>query len=98
MTDRDALYRAILDYPDDDTPRLIFADVLDEEDDPDRAAFIRAQVALAAVPLEMADDPCSVVLSTTGLVVRVAADGNYGATLMRDGAWHTTTPRTATIG
>ena len=50
MTDREALYRAILANPDDDTPRLIFADFLDENDEPDRAAFIRAQVELAGVP------------------------------------------------
>jgi DNA gyrase subunit A len=34
------------------------------------------EAVTAAVPLEMADDPCSVVLSTTGLVVRVAADND----------------------
>jgi uncharacterized protein (TIGR02996 family) len=50
MTDREALFRAVLDYPDDDTPRLIFADFLEEDDDPDRAAFIRGQVALARAP------------------------------------------------
>jgi uncharacterized protein (TIGR02996 family) len=50
MTDREALQRAILHNPDDDTPRLIFADFLDEEGEPDRAAFIRAQVELAGTP------------------------------------------------
>jgi uncharacterized protein (TIGR02996 family) len=43
MTDGDALYRAILDNPDDDAPRLVWADWLDEHGDPDRAAFIRLQ-------------------------------------------------------
>jgi uncharacterized protein (TIGR02996 family) len=47
MTDADALFRSILAYPDDDAPRLIYADWLDEHGDPDRAAFIRAQVELA---------------------------------------------------
>src|SRR5919197_4498856 len=39
--------------PDDDAPRLIFADWLDERADP-RGEFIRVQVALARMP---ADDP-----------------------------------------
>jgi uncharacterized protein (TIGR02996 family) len=46
MSDRDALLAAIRAQPDEDTPRLVFADWLDEHDDPDRAAFIRAQVEL----------------------------------------------------
>lgn len=43
----EALFQAILEAPDDDTPRLIYADWLDEYGDPDRAEFIRGQVALA---------------------------------------------------
>ena len=39
--------------PDDDSPRLIFADWLDEQGDP-RGEFIRVQIALARLP---ADDP-----------------------------------------
>jgi uncharacterized protein (TIGR02996 family) len=50
MTDREALYRAVLADPDDDTLRLIYADALEEEGDARRAAFIRTQVALAGVP------------------------------------------------
>jgi uncharacterized protein (TIGR02996 family) len=50
MTDRDALLRAICENPDDDLPRLAFADWLDENDWPDRAAFVRAQVELARTP------------------------------------------------
>ena len=45
-----ALYRAICASPDEDTPRLAFADLIEEEGDGTRAAFIRAQVALARVP------------------------------------------------
>jgi uncharacterized protein (TIGR02996 family) len=47
MSDNDALFRAILANPDDDAPRLVYADWLDEHGDPDRAMFIRAQVQLA---------------------------------------------------
>ncbi len=50
MTDREALYRAILENPDDDTLRLIYADALEEEGDSRRAAFIRTQVQLSGVP------------------------------------------------
>jgi uncharacterized protein (TIGR02996 family) len=50
MTDRDALMRAILDQPADDTPRLAFADWLEEHGGTAgaaRAEFIRLQIALA---------------------------------------------------
>jgi uncharacterized protein (TIGR02996 family) len=53
----EALYRAICAYPDEDTPRLAYADLIEEEGDPTpnaapgagaaRAAFIRTQIALA---------------------------------------------------
>jgi uncharacterized protein (TIGR02996 family) len=41
MTDRDALYRSILEHPADDTPRLVYADWLEENGRPEEAAFIR---------------------------------------------------------
>lgn len=50
MTDRDALYRAVLENPDDDLPRLAYADWCEEHDDPGYARFIRTQVELARVP------------------------------------------------
>jgi uncharacterized protein (TIGR02996 family) len=49
--DAKALMRAILDNPDDDLPRLAYADWLDETGDAtdrDRAEFIRVQIELAA--------------------------------------------------
>jgi uncharacterized protein (TIGR02996 family) len=42
-----ALYRAILAQPDEDTPRLVYADWLQENGEPERAEFIRAQCRLA---------------------------------------------------
>ncbi len=42
----DAIHAA----PDDDTPRLIYADWLDENGDPDRAEFIRLQIDSARLP------------------------------------------------
>jgi uncharacterized protein (TIGR02996 family) len=47
MSDRDALLAAIRAHPDDDTPRLIFADFLDDAGETARAAFVRAQVEVA---------------------------------------------------
>lgn len=50
MSDREALIAGICAQPDEDTPRLAFADYLEEFGEPDRAAFIRAQVELARTP------------------------------------------------
>ncbi len=50
MTDRDALLAAIGSQPDEDMPRLMFADYLEESGEPARAAFIRAQCELARTP------------------------------------------------
>src|SRR2546423_15203209 len=47
MTDEQGLLQAILESPGDDLPRLVYADWLDENGDPDRAEFIRTQVELA---------------------------------------------------
>src|SRR5882757_4134409 len=57
QTDAEAFLQRIRAYPDDDAPRLIFADWLDEQgttEASDRAEFIRVQVALAQLP---PDDP-----------------------------------------
>lgn len=43
MTEQDALLAAIRDNPDDDTPRLVYADWLDENGEPARAEFIRVE-------------------------------------------------------
>ena len=47
MNDRDALLRAIGEQPEEDTPRLMYADWLEENGDPERADFVRNQVELA---------------------------------------------------
>jgi uncharacterized protein (TIGR02996 family) len=55
VSDRAALLRAIVEHPDEDTPRLVFADWLDEHADAlpapaaarQWAAFVRADVAMA---------------------------------------------------
>jgi uncharacterized protein (TIGR02996 family) len=43
-SDGDALFRAICENPQEDTPRLIYADWLDENGDTERAEFIRLQI------------------------------------------------------
>lgn len=44
----EAFLSAILEYPDDDAPRLIYADWLEEHGEPARAEFIRAQCLRAS--------------------------------------------------
>ena len=53
MHDDTAFLRRIAEVPDDDAPRLLYADWLEERGDP-RGSFIRVQCALARLP---ADDP-----------------------------------------
>lgn len=47
MTDEQGLLAAICAYPDDDTPRMVFADWLEENGQSERAEFIRVQVELS---------------------------------------------------
>src|SRR2546430_6250597 len=54
MNHEDAFLRSICEDADDDAPRLIFADWLDENGDPQRARFIRVQCRLAKLG---EDDP-----------------------------------------
>lgn len=59
MTDTEAaLLRAIAANPDEDTPRLVYADYLDESGEPSRAAraeFIRLHVRTNPLPLDHPD-------------------------------------------
>jgi uncharacterized protein (TIGR02996 family) len=50
MSTEAALLRAIREMPDEDTPRLVYADWLDENGFPDRAEFIRLQVERSRLP------------------------------------------------
>src|SRR5262245_38755690 len=50
MPDRDAFIRMINAQPEDDGPRLVYADWLEETGDCDRAEFIRLQIELTKVP------------------------------------------------
>jgi uncharacterized protein (TIGR02996 family) len=44
MSMKQAFFRAVIESPDDDAPRLVYADWLDDNGDPARAEFIRLQV------------------------------------------------------
>jgi uncharacterized protein (TIGR02996 family) len=57
MSSPNPFLQAILDNPDDDTPRLVFADWLEEHGDPVRAEFIRVQCAFAKMKDVAWDDP-----------------------------------------
>jgi uncharacterized protein (TIGR02996 family) len=57
MTDADDFLAAIIDRPDDDLPRLVFADFLEESGDGERAEFIRVQCELARLPAGHPDRP-----------------------------------------
>src|SRR5262249_17928038 len=50
MTHDEAFLKDIIEHPDDDTPRLIYADWLDEHGQPARGEFIRVQCELARLP------------------------------------------------
>ncbi len=50
MSDHDALLNAILERPDDDVPRLVYADFVQEAGEDERAGFIRDQIELAKTP------------------------------------------------
>lgn len=50
MSERAALISAVLDDLADDTPRLVFADWLEENGESERAEFVRCQIEAAALP------------------------------------------------
>ncbi len=53
MSDRDAFHAAIFASPDDDLPRLVYADYLDEHGEHDRAAFLRLLCAARTCPPQL---------------------------------------------
>jgi len=75
VTEELALLAAIVANPKEDAPRLVYADWLDENGQPERAEFIRVQIELAKIP----DPP---VDTTAGL--RAAARKQQLAALL---AW-----------
>lgn len=49
--ERDAFVRAIVERPDDDLPRLVYADWLEDQGEPERAEFIRVQCEIAELEI-----------------------------------------------
>jgi uncharacterized protein (TIGR02996 family) len=50
VSEQSAFLDAIVANPDDDSPRLVYADYLEENGEPERAAFIRVQCELSRLP------------------------------------------------
>jgi uncharacterized protein (TIGR02996 family) len=57
MDQHEAFLQAVVEAPEDDAPRLVYADWLDEQGDSDRAEFIRLQCALAKLPADAPQRP-----------------------------------------
>jgi uncharacterized protein (TIGR02996 family) len=74
-TDRDALLAAIRADPDDDTPRLVFADWLEEHGEADFARFIRLEIERDRLPR---DDPRRRALHDGAFALRKAFPGAVG--------------------
>ncbi|MFM8273104.1 MAG: TIGR02996 domain-containing protein [Gemmata sp.] len=55
LSQHEAFLRAIFDAPDDDTPRLVYADFLQENGEEDRAVFIRWQCRQGPRPAVVPD-------------------------------------------
>ena len=91
----------IAENPDDDTPRLVFADWHEENGDPARAEFIRVQLALASADewaegreellwrqvVSLFDDvePCLIELRRGGLRPALVSDCAYQTRAVVDG-------------
>ena len=56
-TTADAFLRAVCESPDEEGPRLVFADWLEENGDPERAEFIRVQCRLEHTPEDADERP-----------------------------------------
>jgi uncharacterized protein (TIGR02996 family) len=76
----DAFLQAIIENPDDDAPRLIYADWLDERGACDRAEFIRVQCDLARLP---DDDKRWVELNVRERELLTCHEGEWATDVLR---------------
>lgn len=83
-TDREMLLDAIRANPDEDTPRLMYADEI-EADDPERAEFIRVQCELAKLPREAIAKLAAVVAGRVAPGFVEAADPERNRLIERQG-------------
>jgi uncharacterized protein (TIGR02996 family) len=70
MSEREARLRAICEQPDEDTPRLVFADWLQENGQPEYAEFVRAQVRHAELLRDASPDTNGLAQRARDLWVR----------------------------
>jgi len=82
MSMRKAFIAAIANAPDDETPRLVFADWLEDNGDPERAEFIRLQCRLAAMD-HFAPESKSAEFEKPGLeLLRISAAGQQSENVL----------------
>ncbi len=84
MTEREALLRAVCENPDDDTPRLVFADWLQENGEEERAEFIRFQIELRRPPQ---DEREREALISRGAELFAANEAAWRAELPAEPGW-----------
>jgi uncharacterized protein (TIGR02996 family) len=82
MTHDDAFLASIIESPEDDVPRLIYADWLEEQGQPERAEFIRVQCQLARVG---EDDPRRVGLDESKRALLKQHQGEWAGPLPAPG-------------
>lgn len=85
MTHEEAFIQAIRETPNDDAPRLIYADWLEEHGQADRAEFIRVQCRLAG--LTEADPEQSILLARAERLLREHWDEWVGPLRAIVGSW-----------
>jgi uncharacterized protein (TIGR02996 family) len=78
MTDRDALLHAIRENPSDDTVRLVLADWLEENSEPERAELIRVQCELAPMGAEIDRPRVQELLAREEFLLRNTSAGWLG--------------------
>jgi uncharacterized protein (TIGR02996 family) len=84
MTEQQAFLQAIFEEPDDDAPRLIYADWLEERGDP-RAEFIRVGCALAGLTRE--DPRFRLLWTREGELIRTHKEKWFGPTRKEFSWW-----------
>src|SRR5262245_37608955 len=67
MPAHDTFLRMIIENPDDDGPRLVYADWLEEQGEAERAEFIRVQCELARLPAA-SPDRCRLAARQEGIL------------------------------
>ncbi len=84
MTERNLLLAAVIARPEDNVPRLVFADWLDENGEPARASFVRTQVAAAGLPVQ-SPERAALEQSAAGMLQEFGAA--WGRELPEWAAW-----------